>query len=138
MLDAKFIRENTEAVKENLKRRNTVVDVDTFIELDAKRRDLLGRVEAMKSRRNEVTKEISVLKRNKENADMKKLGDEIAELDEKVRDTENKMVAIRLMLPNMCHPSVPVGKDDSDNPEVRKWGELPHFDFQPKDHWEIG
>ena len=94
MLDAKFIRENTEAVKENLKRRNTVVDVDTFIELDAKRRDLLGRVEAMKSRRNEVTKEISVLKRNKENADekiadMKKLGDEIAELDEKVREKKN-------------------------------------------------
>ena len=143
MLDTKFIRENLEAVKTNLKNRNARVDVDAFIELDARRRELLGRVEAMKSRRNEVTKEISVLKRSKENAGekiaaMKALGDEIAALDGRVKETEDKMLEIRLMLPNMCHPSVPVGKDDSDNPEVRKWGETPAFSFTPKNHWEIG
>lgn len=143
MLDTKFIRENLEAVKTNLKNRNARVDVDAFIKLDARRRELLGRVEAMKSRRNEVTKEISVLKRSKENADekiaaMKALGDEIAALDGRVKETEDKMLEIRLMLPNMCHPSVPVGKDDSDNPEVRKWGETPAFSFIPKNHWEIG
>jgi seryl-tRNA synthetase len=104
---------------------------------------LLQRVEAMKNERNTVTKEISQLKRNKENADdkiaaMKKLGDDIDALDKEVKKVEADMLAIQLMIPNMCHPSVPVGKDDSENPEVRKWGQLPEFDFQPLNHWDVG
>ena len=143
MLDIKFIREHTEEVRQNLKKRHAQVDLDALLEADARRRELLGQVEAMKNRRNDVTKEISVLKRNKENADekiaaMKELGDEIAVLDGKVKEAEEQMLAVQLMIPNMCHPSVPVGNDDSDNPEVRKWGDVTTFDFEAKNHWEIG
>lgn len=143
MLDIKFIREHTEEVRQNLKNRHAQVDLDALLEADARRRELLGQVEAMKNRRNDVTKEISVLKRNKENADekiaaMKELGDEIAVLDGKVKEAEEQMLAVQLMIPNMCHPSVPVGNDDSDNPEVRKWGDVTTFDFETKNHWEIG
>ena len=143
MLDIKFIREHTEEVRQNLKNRHAQVDLDALLEADACRRELLGQVEAMKNRRNDVTKEISVLKRNKENADekiaaMKKLGDEIAVLDGKVKEAEEQMLAVQLMIPNMCHPSVPVGNDDNDNPEVRKWGDVTTFDFEAKNHWEIG
>lgn len=143
MLDIKFIREHTEEVRQNLKNRHAQVDLDALLEADARRRELLGQVEAMKNRRNDVTKEISVLKRNKENADekiaaMKELGDEIAVLDGKVKEAEEQMLAVQLMIPNMCHPSVPVGNDDSDNPEVRKWGDVTIFDFEAKNHWEIG
>lgn len=143
MLDIKFIREHTEEVRQNLKNRHAQVDLDALLEADARRRELLGQVEAMKNRRNDVTKEISVLKRNKENADekiaaMKELGDEIAVLDGKVKEAEEQMLAVQLMIPNMCHPSVPVGNDDSDNPEVRKWGDMTTFDFEAKNHWEIG
>ena len=143
MLDIKFIREHTEEVRQNLKNRHAQVDFDALLEADARRRELLGQVEAMKNRRNDVTKEISVLKRNKENADekiaaMKELGDEIAVLDGKVKEAEEQMLAVQLMIPNMCHPSVPVGNDDSDNPEVRKWGDVTTFDFEAKNHWEIG
>lgn len=143
MLDIKFIREHTEEVRQNLKNRHAQVDLDALLEADVRRRELLGQVEAMKNRRNDVTKEISVLKRNKENADekiaaMKELGDEIAVLDGKVKEAEEQMLAVQLMIPNMCHPSVPVGNDDSDNPEVRKWGDVTTFDFEAKNHWEIG
>lgn len=143
MLDIKFIREHTEEVRQNLKNRHAQVDLDALLGADARRRELLGQVEAMKNRRNDVTKEISVLKRNKENADekiaaMKELGDEIAVLDGKVKEAEEQMLAVQLMIPNMCHPSVPVGNDDSDNPEVRKWGDVTTFDFEAKNHWEIG
>lgn len=143
MLDIKFIREHTEEVRQNLKNRHAQVDLDALLEADARRRELLGQVEAMKNRRNDVTKEISVLKRNKENADekiaaMKELGDEIAVLDGKVKEAEEQMLAVQLMIPNMCHPSAPVGNDDSDNPEVRKWGDVTTFDFEAKNHWEIG
>ena len=143
MLDIKFIREHTEEVRQNLKNRHAQVDLNALLEADVRRRELLGQVEAMKNRRNDVTKEISVLKRNKENADekiaaMKELGDEIAVLDGKVKEAEEQMLAVQLMIPNMCHPSVPVGNDDSDNPEVRKWGDVTTFDFEAKNHWEIG
>lgn len=143
MLDIKFIREHTEEVRQNLKNRHAQVDLDALLEADARRRELLGQVEAMKNRRNDVTKEISVLKRNKENADekiaaMKELGDEIAVLDGKVKEAEEQMLAVQLIIPNMCHPSVPVGNDDNDNPEVRKWGDVTTFDFEAKNHWEIG
>ncbi len=143
MLDTKFIREHADEVKENLAKRHAAADIDSFIALDEKRRGLLQKVEAMKNERNTVTQQISVLKRNKENADeqiaaMKQLGDDIDVLDKEVKSVEKEMLAIQLMIPNMCHPSVPVGKDDSDNPEVRNWGEKRVFDFTPLNHWDVG
>lgn len=143
MLDAKFVRENVEAVKENVKNRNAHVDIDAFVMLDGQRRSLIQEVEAMKNKRNTVTQQIAKLKQNHENADaeitaMKKLGEQIAELDQKLHATEEQLRQVQLMIPNMCHSSVPVGKDDQDNPEIRKWGILPSFDFTVKNHWEIG
>jgi seryl-tRNA synthetase len=143
MLDVKFIREHAAEVKENIINRHAKADVDQFLNLDEQRRNLLQKVEALKSQRNIVTAEISQLKRNKENADvqiaeMKEVGTEIAELDRNVREAEDEMKAIQLMIPNMCHQSVPLGNDDNDNPEQRKWGEIPAFDFEPKNHWDIG
>lgn len=143
MLDAKFVRENVEAVKENVKNRNAHVDIDAFVTLDGQRRSLIQEVEAMKNKRNTVTQQIAKLKQNHENADaeitaMKKLGEQIAELDQKLHVTEEQLRQVQLMIPNMCHSSVPVGKDDQDNPEIRKWGILPSFDFTVKNHWEIG
>ena len=143
MLDAKFVRENVEAVKENVKNRNAHVDIDAFVTLDGQRRSLIQEVEAMKNKRNTVTQQIAKLKQNHENADaeitaMKKLGEQIAELDQKLHATEEQLRQVQLMIPNMCHSSVPVGKDDQDNPEIRKWGILPSFDFTVKNHWEIG
>ena len=126
MLDTKFIREHVEEVKDNnLAKRHASADVDKFVELDAKRRELLQKVEAMKSERNTVTQEISKLKRNKENADaqiaaMKKLGDDIDVLDKEVKAVEKDMLDIQLMIPNMCNPSIPVGEDDSDNRRRRQ------------------
>ena len=143
MLDAKFVRENVEAVKENVKNRNAHVDIDAYVTLDGQRRSLIQEVEAMKNKRNTVTQQIAKLKQNHENADaeitaMKKLGEQIAELDQKLHATEEQLRQVQLMIPNMCHSSVPVGKDDQDNPEIRKWGILPSFDFTVKNHWEIG
>jgi seryl-tRNA synthetase len=143
MLDLKFVRENTDKVIEALKNRHAEVDMDAFKKLDQERRDLLQEVEADKSQRNSVSAEISRMKKNGEDAAekiaaMRELGDKIAEGDKKLKAVEEQLRAIMLTIPNIPAPDVPVGKDDSENPEVRKWGEPTHFDFEPKNHWEIG
>jgi seryl-tRNA synthetase len=143
MLDLKFVREHTDEVIEALKNRHTEVDMDAFKKLDQQRRDLLQEVEADKSLRNSVSTEISKMKKNGEDASekiaaMRELGDKIAEGDKKLKDVETRLHDIMLTIPNMPAPDVPIGKDDSENPEVRKWGEPTHFDFEPKAHWDIG
>lgn len=143
MLDMKFVRENPEKVQEALKNRGNSLHLDVFLELEKKRRDLLSEVEALKGRRNTVSQQISVMKRNGENADalvaeMRSVGDEINALDAKLKETEGNLREILLRIPNMPHEDVPIGKDENDNPEMRRWGEAPKFEFQPKPHWEIG
>lgn len=143
MLDMKFVRENMELVEQNLKNRNSAADLQSFATLYDERKELIQEVEALKAQRNAVTAEISVLKRNKENADdkiaqMKVVGDEIAALDERGREVERKLRDIALMLPNMCDSSVPVGADEEDNPEVRRWGKPREFDFPIQAHWDLG
>ena len=143
MLDLKFVRDNTEKVAQALKNRHAKVDLEEFKKLDQERRSLLQEVEADKSQRNTVSAEISQMKRNGEDATekitaMRALGDKIAEADKKVKDVEARLQAVMLTIPNMPAADVPVGKDDTENPEVRKWGEPTHFDFEPKAHWEIG
>ena len=115
----------------------------TFVSAYDERRQLIGKVEGLKALRNSVTEEISQLKRNKENADDKirrneKVGDEIAELDNRIRDVEAKLRDAALMLPNMCDASVPVGADEDENVEQRKWGEPRQFDFDVQAHWDLG
>ena len=143
MLDLKFVRDNTEKVAQALKNRHAKVDLEEFKKLDQERRSLLQEVEADKSQRNTVSAEISQMKRNGEDATekitaMRALGDKIAEADKKVKDVEARLQAVMLTIPNMPAADVPVGKDDTENPEVRKWGEPTHFDFEPIAHWEIG
>lgn len=143
MLDLKFVRENLDKVAEAMKNRHTEVDLDVFRKLDQERRDLLQEVEADKSMRNSVSAEISKMKKNGEDASekilsMRTLGDKIAETDKKLKEVEQGLRDIMLTIPNMPDASVPVGKDDTENPEVRKWGEPTHFDFEPKAHWDLG
>ena len=143
MLDLKFVRENIDLVQQNLDNRHTTGDLETFVSAYDERRQLIGKVEELKALRNSVTEEISQLKRNKENADdkiveMKKVGDEIAELDNRIREVEADLRDAALMLPNMCDPSVPVGADEEENVEQRKWGEPRQFDFEAQAHWDLG
>ena len=143
MLDLKFVRENLDKVAEAMKNRHTEVDLDAFRKLDKERRELLQEVEADKSMRNSVSAEISKMKKNGEDASekilsMRTLGDKIAETDKKLKEVEQGLRDIMLTIPNMPDASVPVGKDDTENPEVRKWGEPTHFDFEPKAHWDLG
>ena len=137
MLDIKFIRENTEAVKANLVNRHNDFDLDEVIELDRKRRELLQMTEALKSERNAETKKIALAKKNKEDASavisaMREVGTKIAAIDKELAGVELILQDRLLRIPNMTDASVPVGKDDSENPEVRRWGEIRKFPFPAK------
>ena len=143
MLDLKFVRENIETVQENLDRRHTKGDLTSFVKFYDERRAIIQEVEQLKAVRNAVTAEISQLKRNKENADdkiaeMQRVGDEIGALDTKLRDVETELQQVALMLPNMCDASVPVGADENENIEQRRWGTPRSFDFDVKAHWDLG
>ncbi|WKY48393.1 serine--tRNA ligase [Eubacteriaceae bacterium ES3] len=142
MLDIKRIRENMELVQEGLNKRGDY-DLQPVLELDEKRRSLLQQVEEMKKRQNQVNKEIPKLK--KENKDcteifeeMKELANRVKELDGEIREVDESLRFQLLSLPNVPNPDVTVGKDDSFNKEVRKWGEPRVFDFEIKAHWDIG
>ena len=143
MLDVKFIRENPELVEKALKKRNASISLDEFLALDKDRREFLTVVEGLKGERNQVSQKISEMKRSGDSADdkiiaMRELGDMITEYDAKLRDIEEKLNDFILRMPNIPQESVPVGADDSDNEEMRKWGELPKFSFEAKEHWDIG
>lgn len=143
MLDLKFVRENVETVQENLDRRHTTGDLASFVKFYDERRAIIQEVEQLKAVRNAVTAEISQLKRNKENADdkiaeMQRVGDEIGALDNKLREVEAELQQVALMLPNMCDDSVPVGADENENIEQRRWGTPRSFDFDVKAHWDLG
>lgn len=143
MLDLKFVRENLDAVQANLDHRHTEGKLDEYAKLYDERKEIIQEVEQLKAHRNAVSDEIAQLKRNKESADdkiaeMKKVGDQIADLDNRGRDVEAKLRDIALRLPNMCDPSVPVGNDENDNPEMRKWSMPRQFDFPIQAHWDLG
>ncbi|NYE57611.1 serine--tRNA ligase [Carboxydothermus ferrireducens] len=143
MLDIKKVRQNPELVVEALKKRGANLNLDEFLRLDEERRKLLVDVEQKKYKRNTVSEEIGRLKKQGLPADdlileMRALSDEIKKLDDEVAQIEEKLHAILLTIPNIPHESVPVGKDSSENVEVRRWGEPRKFTFTPKAHWEIG
>ncbi len=143
MLDIKFVRDNPEKVQEALKNRGNAMTLDGFLALEKERRDILGEVEALKSKRNKVSQQISMMKKNKENADdlvieMRKVGEDISKLDTRLKEVEAGLRDIMLSIPNVPNEVVPVGKDENDNPEIRRWGEIREFDFAPKPHWEVG
>ncbi len=143
MLDIKFVRDHLDEVQKMLEHRCNPLKLDGFQELEKKRRELLNETEQLKSRRNTVSKQISVMKKNGENADdivkeMRAVGDQISVLDGELRDIEEKLRDFLLHIPNMPKEDVPIGKDDTENPEIRKWGTPKEFSFEPKAHWELG
>ena len=143
MLDIKFIRSDPDLVKKAMKNRNANLDsmVDEVIEIDAERRNLMGEMESEKARQNDVSKKIPQMKKEGKDTteimkEMTTLSEKISSLRAKISELEEKQRQILLSIPNVPHESVPVGKDDSENVEVRRWGE-PRKD-QVLPHWEIG
>ena len=146
MLDIKFVRENPDLVDKSCEsRQNAHWDREKFFELDEERRSVIAEVESLQAERNAVSKQIGLLMREgkKEEAEAAKEQvaankDRIAELDQRRGKVEEELTALVAAIPNIPDASVPYGKDDSDNPEVRKWGEPTQFDFEPKAHWDLG
>jgi seryl-tRNA synthetase len=143
MLDVKFVRDNMELVRRMLGDRQSKLDLEPLMKLDETRRRLLVDVEEKKHRRNVASEEIARLKKEKQDGsslveEMKELGQEIKSIDLHLGQVEHEFMEFLLTIPNVPHDSVPVGSDEKDNREVRKWGEKPVLDFEPKPHWEIG
>ncbi len=143
MLDIKRLREDEAAVRAGLARKHAAVDIDAILALDRERRRLLTEVEALKNRRNAASKEIGVRKHRGEDiepvkAEMRELGDRIAALDQQVRDTDARLDALWIAVPNLPHASVQDGRDAADNRVVRIHGEPRVFDFSPRNHVELG
>jgi len=143
MLDLKFVIENSDLVRKAVADKNEKADIDKIIELDAKRKELIGDVEKKKSERNTTTAAIARMKKAGEDAStaisaMKALGEEIAGFDKQLREVENELRELMLTIPNIPDPSTPVGHGEDDNVEIKSWGEKPKFDFTPAPHWELG
>lgn len=143
MLDIKMIRQNAETVKTKLATRGVPREIiDDFMTLDEQRRGLLVKTEELKKYRNDVSGEIAKLKREKADAadkiaEMKEVGEKIKVYDGEIAEIDEKLTTIATTLPNLPNDSVPVGKDEDDNVEVRRWKETPQFAFEPKAHWDI-
>lgn len=143
MLDIKLLRSDFEKVEKAMAERNEDFDLSLFKKLDETRRELLSRVEELKAEQNKVSKQIPAMKKEGKDttavmSGMKKLSEEIKELDTRVAAAEKELNDYMLTLPNIPHPTVPAGKTDEDNVEIRKWGSVPEFDFEPKAHWDLG
>ena len=146
MLDIKFVRENPDLVDKACEsRQNAHWDREKFFELDEERRSVIAEVEALQAARNSASKEIGQLMREgkKEEAEAKKAEvaankERIATLDDRRDAAEKELFDLVAAIPNIPHEDVPYGKDDSDNPEVRRWGTPREFDFEPKAHWDLG
>ncbi|ENK2272396.1 serine--tRNA ligase [Listeria monocytogenes] len=144
MLDVKLLRNNFDEVKQKLQNRGEDLgEFEKFGELDKRRRTLIVETEALKSQRNEVSQEIAKLKREKQDADakieeMRVVGDRIKTLDIELREIDEKLDMILMSISNIPHESTPVGESEDDNVEIRKWGEVRAFDFEPKAHWDLG
>ncbi|MGG1575849.1 serine--tRNA ligase [Fictibacillus sp. NRS-1165] len=143
MLDLKYVRANFDEVKEKLsKRGEDLTGLDRFVELDEKRRELIGETETLKSKRNEVSKQVAEFKREKKDADhliaeMREVGDRIKAIDDELRTVEDDLNHLMLTLPNLPHESVPIGETEDDNVPVRHWGDIKEFPFEPKAHWDL-
>ena len=146
MLDIKMIRERPDFVRERLASRGAgdEAKVDEVLALDENRRKYLTEVEQLKAQRNRISKEIGALMAQKksEEAEARKkevqdFGERMKALDKQVAETEAARDAILIRLPNLPHPSVPLGKSSADNQEVRLWGDKPKFSFKPKSHVEL-
>lgn len=143
MLDLRFVRTNPEVVKEALKKRNSTLSLDDFLRHEEERRKILFDVETLKAQRNSVSEEVGRRKKSGEDAEvlileMREVGQKIKVMEDQLTDIEKKMETVLYEIPNIPHESVPVGKDEADNVQVRTWGTPRSFEFQPLPHYEIG
>ena len=148
MLELRFLRENIDFVKEKTAKRGVSTEkLDEFIAVDQQRLEILSEVESLKNARNTVSKEIATLKQGGEEeqrkaepliAEMKATSGRIKELDGELAAVQERLQEIVLGIPNICDDSVPEGQDDSDNVEIKTWGDKPSFSFTPKPHYELG
>ncbi|MGH3148462.1 MAG: serine--tRNA ligase, partial [Rubrobacter sp.] len=142
MLDLKFIRENADAVQENARRRGVDVDVGLVVELADRRSALIQELNELRKTQNQKARSIGQ-ERNPEArerliAESRAMKERIPAKEAELREVEEKLREEQLEIPNMTHPDSPVGKDDSENVEIRRWGEIPDFPFDPRDHVQLG
>ena len=142
MLDPKLIKEKPEIIRNMLKSRAVEFDLDGLIESDQKRREFIIKTDELRKKKNQIAMTISEKKKAGEDAssilaEMKNISNELTKLQSEQEEVEKKYLKLALTIPNLVHESVPVGPDDSANKEIKKWGDIPKFDFKIKDHIDI-
>ena len=142
MLDPKLIKEKPEIIRDMLKSRAVEFDLDALIESDQKRREFIIKTDELRKKKNQVATRISEKKKGGEDissilAEMKNISNELTKLESEQENIENKYLKLASTIPNLIHESVPIGADDSANKEIKKWGDIPKFDFKIKDHIDI-
>lgn len=142
MLDVKYIRENLDRAEAALATRGSDVNLGNFRQLDQQRRSLLTEAEALKAVKNSTSEEIAKVKDKStvkdKIAEMKEVSAKIKQLDDQLREVEDQFSALLLTVPNLPHPTTPIGSSEEENVEIRRWGAPPIFDFDPKAHWDLG
>jgi seryl-tRNA synthetase len=143
MLEAKYIREHLDEVRQRLSLRGQDLDFDPFVRIDGERRKAIQEWERLRALQKKVSDEVSKKKREGQDAadlisEMKTVSQELKDLDGVVQEKEKTLNDFLLTVPNLPHTTVPVGKESAENVEVKRWGEIPKFAFEPKAHWDIG
>jgi len=143
MLETRYIREHLDEVQERLALRGQNINLDPFVLIDGERRKAIQEWERLRALQKKVSDEVSKRKREGQDAselisEMKKVSEKMKELDGIAEGKEKALQEFLLTVPNLPHASVPKGSDSSENVEVRRWGEIPQFDFEPKPHWDLG
>ena len=143
MLEAKFIREHLDEVRQRLSLRGQNIDLDQFVRIDGERRKAIQEWEQLRALQKKFSDDVSKKKRDGQDAadliaEMKKVSQELKDLDGIVQEKEKTLNDFLLTVPNLPHTTVPVGKESAENAEVRRWGDIPKFGFEPKAHWDIG
>jgi seryl-tRNA synthetase len=141
MLDPKFIRENLEKVEEAIRKKRVEVDLQRWLTLDEKRRELQQKLESKRAEQNEASKKIAQVEKEEKEEMIKAMSNvkkEVQEIDSKLDKVKGKWEELLMNVPNICSPNMPEGKSDKDNMEIKKWGEIREFDFDIKDHVQLG
>ncbi|HOE20408.1 MAG TPA: serine--tRNA ligase [Spirochaetota bacterium] len=145
MIDPKIVRDNIDLVKHILKirRMEDAVDITKLEDMDATRRQIIAKIDELRTMRNTLSKEVGALKQKGQNptdimGKVRSIGNDIKQYEEQIVSIEETYTTMMLSIPNMLHESVPIGNDEHDNVVMRTWGQKPYFDFEPKPHYDLG